>query len=219
MLWGVYFSQLRFEAQQALSECLALWSTLGMSDFSLVLSAEVCFESSHSINALNFNQVAGELFVSFWVQQEVVMLWNTWGVGEENLAVSMLYLVYLGSLLLKCGTDHACSSASRQLDPFCPVRKDSCTHLFPVSYRHPREASLPFSICDQSCVSREGHRIGQYSRWQQNKSIWVPFPYVAVRLMEALSFCWQMKTRKCPVLLGHKTESQRWSVLNDLQET
>lgn len=36
-------------------------------------------------------------------------------------------------------------------------------------------------------VSREGHRIGQYNRWQQNKSIWVPLPYVAVRLIEALS--------------------------------
>lgn len=122
------------------------------------------------------------------------MVWNTWGVGEENLAVSVLYLVYVGSsLLLKCGTDHVCSSASRQLDPFCPVRKDSFTHLFPVSYRHSREVSLPFSICDQSCVSREGHRIGQDNRWWQNKPIWVPFPYVAERLMEALSFVGKWK--------------------------
>lgn len=67
MLWGVYFPQLRFEAEQALSECLALRRTLGLSDFSLVLSTEVSFESSHSINALNFNQVAEELFVSCWV--------------------------------------------------------------------------------------------------------------------------------------------------------
>lgn len=105
----------------------------------------------------------------------------------------MLYLVCLGSrLLLKYGTDHACSSASSQLDPFCPVRKDSYTHLFPVSCRHPREASqMPFSICDQSFVSREGHGIGQYNRWQQNKSIWVLFP--CVRLMEALSFVGKWK--------------------------
>lgn len=128
------------------------------------------------------------------------MVWNTWGVGEESLAVSVLYLVYLGhSLLLECGTDHACSSASRQLDPFCPIRKDSCTHLFPASYRHPREPSLPFRICDQSCVSGEGHKIGQYNRWQQSKSIWVPCPFAAVRLMEPLSFVgkWKPESALC----------------------
>lgn len=124
----------------------------------------------------------------------MVLVWNPWGAEEENLAASVLYPVYLGSsLLLKWGTDHARSSASRQLDPFCLVRKDSCTHLFPVSCRHPREPSLPVRICDWSCVSGQGHRIGQYNRWQQNKSIWVPFPYVAVRLMEALSFVGKWK--------------------------
>lgn len=41
MLWRVYFSQLRFEeAEQALSGRSALRSTLGLSDFSLVLSTE-----------------------------------------------------------------------------------------------------------------------------------------------------------------------------------
>lgn len=45
--------------------------------------------------------------------------------------MSMLYLIHLGSsLLLKHGTDHACSSVLRQLGSFCPIGKDPCTHLF-----------------------------------------------------------------------------------------
>lgn len=46
------------------------------------------------------------------------------------MAVSVVYLMHLGSsLLLKRGTDYACSSVSRQLGSFCPISQDPCISL------------------------------------------------------------------------------------------
>lgn len=167
MLRGVYFWQLRFAAEQALSGCLALRSTLGLSDFSLMLSTEGILPLFWIITQYQCLKLQSGcrralcVLLSLTRNGDGIKYLRGWR-GEFGC----VYAIPGFRLLLKYGTDHVCSLASGQLDPFCPVRKDSYTHLFPVPCKYPREASLPFSICDQSCVSREGHEIGQYNRWQ-----------------------------------------------------
>lgn len=78
------------------------------------------------MNALNFGQFAGRalcVFLSLTINGEM---------GWRRIWLCLCSTpMHLGSsFLLKCSTDHVCSSVSRQLGSFCPMRKDPCTHLF-----------------------------------------------------------------------------------------
>lgn len=97
--------------------------------------------------------------------------------------------------------------------------------LLPESFvvlQHTREPPQPFSASDQSCVSGEDYKTGQYNRWQQKKSTWVQriTPYLFVpssKISGGFEPCLQMKSRKCPVLHRYTSESHRWWLLGDLR--